>query len=131
MDSPPLPVPVGSPPCTIKSYTQMEKKKPNTKMIKQYQKKIRKHNNLRAHLGTSNLFPNQMSPKKDEEKKNLNDSVKLDIIIVASSSKLYEIPASSWSLLVIHLNKLKISTLSSLSKNPTSKLTKEKEKGEE
>lgn len=86
MDSPPLPVPVGSPPCTIKSYNTERKKKITLKEKKRNFKRV---------------MDNRRN--ETENRRYFDDAMKLHIVIISSSRKLYKIPTCLRRVLVIHL----------------------------
>jgi len=83
MDSPPLPVPVGSPPCTMKSCSEFILK-----------------TQIHDHCQLSSLMKHQ-----DEwQRENLDDAMKFDAIVVTPARKFEKVPASSGCVLIVELD---------------------------
>lgn len=87
MDSPPLPVPVGSPPCTMKSCANTQ----------QHSATIHEHEK------GANPKPDKQSFKICDNCPHLDDSVKLNVVVVAPARELDEVPASSRRMLEVEL----------------------------
>jgi len=83
MDSPPLPVPVGSPPCTMKSYST-------------------NHTNLCKNISPKQRLHTQRQERTEHN--HLNDPVEFNVVVVTSARQFNEVPASSGRMLVVQLN---------------------------
>jgi len=99
MDSPPLPVPVGSPPCTMKSYSTN-----HTSLSKNISLKHRVGTHI--HEIEPHQCKNILSKQGQErtEHNHLNDPVEFNVVVVTSARQFNEVPASSGRMLVVQLN---------------------------
>lgn len=105
MDSPPLPVPVGSPPCTIKSYSKSAIIKQTVRYCFGYrfcEHILIQYDEINWILAFQNLKSHTTFQRtKKTKNKYLDDSVELDVVVIASAGKFDEVPASSRSVLVV------------------------------